>query len=274
MLKLHTIRKLFKKALRAARRYRYHLFLELFAGKGHIGAALRRRGFAALSFEIDLGGLFDSLCPEIQQLIFGWLRSGCIGGIWLGTPCTSWSRARRGPPGSPWGPIRSRAHIYGLPNLSDPDKVKISVGNASMRFSAKIIDTCYKCGVPVVFENPAPSMIFEAPPIRKLLKFGVRIHVDMCQFGAKWRKRTALVGWHCEGLHNLSLLCTGKQGNCSYTKVNQPQIVLSGHSKEHKCLWTHVAQEYPLKFAHQAAHMLSSAFENIQTISKSRMLGG
>ena len=36
----------------------------------------------------------------------GFKPFGIVKGVWLGTPCSSWSRARKGVPGSPGGPAR------------------------------------------------------------------------------------------------------------------------------------------------------------------------
>ena len=60
-----------------------------------------------MNFEIDDGGDFDLLRPAVRKLLLGWVTSGVIRGAWLGTTCSFWSRARRGPLQSSWCAIRS-----------------------------------------------------------------------------------------------------------------------------------------------------------------------
>ena len=236
------------------------VFLELYSGHGGISKHLRIKGAAVLEFELDRGPQYDLTRKGVRRLLLGWLRSGVVRGAWLGTICKSWSRARRGPPGSAWGPIRSAKYIYGFPNLSANDRSKIITGNATMRQSAEFIHACVTLRIPVILENPATSMIWLAPPLRNQLSVDSCrfISVDQCQFGARWRKRTRLASWHCP-IEHLQKLCSGKKGICS--KTSKPHIVLSGASKEHGVLWTALAQRYPEPFSRACAHALFSAAE-------------
>eukprot|EP00972_Heterocapsa_arctica_P032630 4806204-Heterocapsa_arctica.AAC.1 len=83
----------------------------------------------------------------------GWLLSGCIRGALLRTTCTSWSRARRGPIGSLWGPVRTDSHLFGLRNLSLKDHMKVLNGNQTMRQSAQFTRACANLHVPVLLEK-------------------------------------------------------------------------------------------------------------------------
>ena len=237
------------------------VFLELYAGHGGVSKHLRTRGAAVMEFELDRGAQYDLTRKGVRRLLLGWVRAGVVRGAWLGTICKSWSRARRGPPGSSWGPIRSAKHIYGLPDLSASDRSKILIGNATMRQSAEFIHACVHAHIPVILENPVASMLWLAPPIRSQLGATScqTISVDQCQFGARWRKRTRLAAWHCPIL-NLQQLCTGRKGLCNRTK--KPHIVLSGSSKEHGVLWTALAQTYPDPFCRAGAGALFTAAEH------------
>ena len=88
--------------------------------------------------------------------------------VWLGTPCTAWSEARR----SETTPTSRRCAA----------------------FTARVLERCAVLGLHVVLENPATSKLFSAGPIRRALsRFGTGgrfIEFDMCGFGAAWRKRT------------------------------------------------------------------------------------
>ena len=65
------------------------------------------------------GDHHDVFRRAAENLIIGWLRSKVVQRVWLGTPCSSWSRARRGPPGSGWRTMRDSSNLMGLPNLTD-----------------------------------------------------------------------------------------------------------------------------------------------------------
>ena len=83
----------FKQALASASRSKHGIFLELFSGEGGVSKQLRKLGYGVMSFEILLGGQYDVTRKCVVDLILGWISSGCILGIWFGTPCSSCSSA-------------------------------------------------------------------------------------------------------------------------------------------------------------------------------------
>ena len=90
---------------------RHGIFLELFAGAAPISKHLRKRGWGALAFEISNGACFDLTRECVLQTILGWCSSGTVLGVWLSTPCVTWSCAYRNPM------VRNAVHIYGIPDL-------------------------------------------------------------------------------------------------------------------------------------------------------------
>ena len=64
----------------------------------------------------------------VQDLIIGWVTGGAVAGIWLATPCSSLSRAKRGQAESGWYRIRSIIHVYGLPDLPLNAAATIKIG--------------------------------------------------------------------------------------------------------------------------------------------------
>ena len=120
-----------------------------------------------MHFEITVGPEYDLCNVKMKHLIRGWISSHCVAGVWIATPCTSWSRARRGPMSSSWGPIRSNQFIYGFPNVSGNDQDKLRQGNATMRSTVQIIRACISHQVPAFFENPCHSMIWSAPELKR-----------------------------------------------------------------------------------------------------------
>jgi hypothetical protein len=250
-------------AMHGATNSKRQVFLELYAGHKGITCSLRAAGYASLGFEIEEGPEFDLLRPATNALIAGWIKSGIVRGLWMGTTCKSWSRARRGPPGSGWAPIRSNAHIWGIPNLVDKNLSKVRDGNATLRQTCEVIRVCLAHGVPVMLENPISSMMWLAPPLAKLLQHQTCqcITLDQCQFGSRWRKRTRLATWGCGALPRLARLCQGRGGICSRT--HKPHIVLSGTSSS-GVLWTSLAQAYPTRLCTAVASAFIEASGTLQ----------
>ena len=65
-------------------------------------------------------------------------------GVWMGIPCTSWSRARRGLPGSGWCAIRSSDHLLNLPDFTPADQLRIRLGSATAKASGRLIRFCIR----------------------------------------------------------------------------------------------------------------------------------
>jgi hypothetical protein len=254
----------FRKAMKAARKNFHFVYLDLFAGVQGISTHLKNVGCACLHFEVTLGPEYDLCNSKVRQLIRGWISSSCVAAVWLATPCTSWSRARHGPANSSWGPIRDNNFIYGLPNVSEKDKQKLRMGNATMRCTAQFIRTCIQNRVPVFLENPAHSMIWMAPEIKKCCThMSHRSFItDFCQHGARWRKRTRISAWYAQPCSVMNLTCSGRKGLCSHTL--KPHIILQGQDRKSKCLWTHIAQPYPRTFAKRAASWMIDSHESLR----------
>ena len=161
------LKKLFREALKNCNGKFHGVFLDIFSGDGGVSQYLKKRGFPVVSIDICDDPRFDVLDPAVVAVIVGWIKSKCVLGVWLATPCTSWSRARHGPINSNWGPIRSNQFVYGFKNLSDKDLTKVTIGNKTMRFTAHIISNCIHFKTPCFLENPATSMLWRAPPIVK-----------------------------------------------------------------------------------------------------------
>ena len=115
------------------------LGLEIFSGHGRFSKAIRKKMAHLFCAEVDIchGSPFDLSSHHIQQENFRLLQTHQVKYVWLGTPCNSWSRARRWDGRGP-GPLRDDgSFLMGLPNLSHADQRKVQLGN-NMRFSAKI----------------------------------------------------------------------------------------------------------------------------------------
>ena len=171
-------------------------------------------------------------------------------GVFLGTPCTSWSRALR-------RALRSRACPMGIASseLSAVEQSRLANGNASFLFSCRIIDLCIRCGVPVMLENPASSLMWSAPRMIQLCKKSEhqQAHFHMCQFGTRWQKATRISSWLAPSLLPLCRKCNGSGGFCSRT--SKPHVVLSGRAPG-GAHWTAIAAAYPPLLAKAIARLM------------------
>ena len=235
--------------------------LEIFSGSGHLSRAMRRRMKKVVCFEVDIchGPQFNILDKKFQQLIFRILSSGKVRYVWLGTPCNSWSRARRWDGRGP-GPLRDdNLFLMGYPDLSPKDIEKVKSGNAMMRFSAKVFRLCLHYNIPVALENPHTSRLWLASPIKHLLRnktveYG---YTDFCMDGKPWRKRTRLM-WANLDLRYVLRSCTGKRGICARTGCSHQQLQGSQGGQ----FMTLLAQPYPHRLCQRLAAAFGNAFFN------------
>ena len=228
------------------------LFLEIFSGSGNLSRAIARsfRGnLTAVAIDIVHGAEHDLEKRNIQQFVLAAIRAGKVAGVWLGTPCTSWSRVRRNDGRGP-GPLRSDQLLRGLPNLSEADQARVKTGNILADFSALIFETCEKMGIPVCLENPSTSRLWLLPRFKRLsAKSSVQFQVsDYCQDGKPWRKRTGLMSSRVD-LRPCVKQCQSRRGICSRT--GKPHIQLCG-SKQGTFL-TLQAQPYPAALCKRVA---------------------
>ena len=242
---VQLLRREFARELRRARRRKRQAFLDLFAGSGGVARAIRDRGFACVAFDLAAGPQYDLTRRCVKGLIEEWLRTGRVLGVVCATPCGTWSAALRVKPMPDSGrSLRSRDHIWGLPNLSAHERSKVKAGNATLRAAVRIVKACVAASAPAIVENPVGSLLFFAPPMQKLMGHPAAdaISLDQCQFGTPWRKRTRLVGWHVPSLEDSALLCQGSGGLCSAT--GRPHLVISGRHPD-GAQWGPITQEYP-----------------------------
>ncbi|CAK0842032.1 unnamed protein product, partial [Prorocentrum cordatum] len=161
------VRRYLQRAFRACAvprpRFMKHLvFLELFAGSGRIAAAIQKLGYRALSFDLLNNPRDDHLDPTFQKVIVGWLTSGCIAALWLGTPCTTWARALR-------RPLRSSADPLGVHDLSEFELERLRIGNATFFFSVMLIRLRIASNIPVFPENPRTSIMWWTEHMKDLM---------------------------------------------------------------------------------------------------------
>eukprot|EP00972_Heterocapsa_arctica_P075863 11191460-Heterocapsa_arctica.AAC.1 len=78
-----------------------------------------------------------------------------------------------------------------------------------MRQSAQCMRACSNLHVPVLLENPCASVLWLAPPMKRVAQHPAAgsVNLDQCAFKARWRKCTKLLGIHIgQQLGSLSIL--------------------------------------------------------------------
>ena len=241
------MRQRLRSALRTALGGRSQLLLDLFSGSGGLARAASQLGLPSLSMDIANGSEFDLTDSRVLNTVLGWISSRVARSVWIAFPCSSWSRARV-------QAIRSKDHIYGLPNQKPVDVLKLQIGNRTLAAARRVIRACIRYGVPCIAENPVNSMAWMEPVMNRLLLRGSLLSVDMCQFGTPWRKRTRLASWHAAPALGMARLCRGEHGRCSRT--GDFHLILKGTRPGSSIPWTKVAEPYCTAFCRCAAQWL------------------
>ena len=174
---------------------------------------------------------------------------------WWGTPCTSFSTARKNDGLGP-GPLRSVTYPSGLPNLTSNYQYQVDIGNQLARVTAFGLEVAHRACAANVVENPSSSYIWVFERLASALDAisATAVVFDQCAHGTPWRKRTLLKGI-LEGLPSLGLLCRPRARSrlCSFT--GRPHVQLKGQAPCGK-YWTLVAQPYPESFNDAVARII------------------
>ncbi len=172
------------------------------------------------------GPQFDLMKAANRSKVRGWILSGEVCAVHLGTPCKSWSRVRDRPGGPPQ--LRSNECVWGLSGLRPADQIKVHVGNVMARFSCSVLFAARRMGTPACIENPATSRLWLTPAAKRL-RSCVRSSetvTDFCQCGASWQQHTRLLAV-CLNLDAVSRRCAFRtQGfPCSRSGCRHRQVV-------------------------------------------------
>ncbi|CAK0883482.1 unnamed protein product, partial [Prorocentrum cordatum] len=220
------------------------VFLELFAGSGHLSDAVERGNVPTLRWDILYGPAYDLRDPRNARLIRGWIRAGLVCGLHAGFPCETFSRARDRPNGPPR--LRSQEHVWGLPSLpvGGADFQKVKWGNLYARLTISFCVLCCQCFVPWSLENPALSYAWQLPPMLSLLQRRQVTSqvIEYCRFGAPWRKSTKIVAFLLDLAPLAKFRCVGPV--CVLT--GQRHQELSGKDASGR-FRTKLAETYPRK---------------------------
>ena len=245
------LRQLLKAALGSAPRKQ--VLLDLYAGCGRVGASwqtLSGRGRVSLDVQADAD--LDLRNPVVVNFLRGWIAARVVRAVFMGPPCTTWSRASG-------GYYRSACHIYGQPSLSGRALAKATDGNLHVRSCALLVQACLDHGVPIGLENPRWSMMWDEPVLSHLLQHPRcrNACTYFCQHGARWKKPTRVAMWNSRPpVSQLTRTCAARGNCCSRTHL--PHIQLKGSGPGGKA-WTSIAEPYPPSFARLIANWLHAS---------------
>ena len=235
------------------------VFLHIFSGTGGLSQALAAHGIAVVNVDTAIHPSLDILDDRIFRLLGGWVSSGKVAGMWVGTPCNSFSRARRGKP-RPDGrgmPTQLRSAIFpdGLPHLERANDVQaVRLGNALASRARHLLSIAEFRKLPSAEENPFQSFLWSLHSRNKSEQHHDH-KVDYCFFGTAWRARTR-IRTHSWSWSHAPPCCSGR-GVCSFSGL--PHEQLSGSAPQHRGFKTKLKQAYPIGLCKSLAKDLSHA---------------
>ena len=126
------------------------VFLEVFSGKAWLTRAMRKRGWLVLPpidivIEGDVLTPANILDPVVMQKVRNWCSSGVLALVHFGTPCATFSRARKHGDGGP-PPTRSDKHLTGIPGISSENAEKVRLGTLFLDISLELADLVFQTG--------------------------------------------------------------------------------------------------------------------------------
>ena len=236
------------------------LVVEVFCGSGRVTASLKSLGMAG-SFGIDhkvnksaaAVKQLDLTLHEHQSMLFTWLKSPLVVGVFLAPPCGTCSIARsiklRDPLGRPMHgprPLRSPEFPEGLQHLSQLERLRVSSANKLYELVAKVVKFACDRSLLVVVENPRSSLFW-------LTKFWQSVSHLMhytahqaCAYGGMRAKWTVLA-WNHQAFSSICRTCPGE----SPQHQHKPWGLV--HTSEGHHFSTSEETAYPKPLAHAIA---------------------
>ena len=230
--------------------------VEIFAGSARLSHACSKAGYNALAVDVAFGADCDILKIAVQQRLFHFLKTHRVALVWLGMPCTTWSRARKfdnlGPP-----PVRDDGDgLWGLPHLSRRDAEKVKQSNLLLQVSCHFIKYCQAHNISWALENPSSSRVWLTAPLRELQRLGHVAEVHYCQYRQPWKKPTRMLSGPSPWLLGVHRTCNTQSGRCSATGRRHIRLVGTDASGNFMTLR---AQPYPAALCSAIAAALQSA---------------
>ena len=210
-----------------------------------------------MAWDILYGPWFDLANKHSLAVLVGWMTSGKVSALWLGTPCQGLSRARRGPPGGKMPcALRGPLAVRGLPGLTGRDLEALKLSNFTADVAGRLQHLAYQLGIPGGEENPASSYLWQLPARLKMIQRpeAQTQVVDYCACGRPFRARTQLLFWHWRPPKQLEALRCSGRGTCTFS--GKAHMQLTGAQPGQKKIMTALKNAYPDKLCHILASSL------------------
>ena len=233
-------------------------FLEIFSGAAHLTQAVQALQIPCLPpIDVVICDMvpvaFDVIDEAQWSFIMQLVMLGAIFFVHCGTPCNTFSAARKDDGGPP--PLRSASFPLGLEDLSWDNETLVWLGNL---FAARSKEVCL--GVSLMggdfsIENPLFSLLWDVPFIMDLKQQARAFDVDFdqCAFGAPSRKPTRLLT-SSQHFQRICKQCPG----------DHQHVQLKGRVwSEQFQRWvyrTKLAQVYPKILCDEMAHVINKVF--------------
>ena len=227
--------------------------IEIFSGCARLSQSCADAGFYVIAFDIEYNHGCNVLSSHLETKLRSFIEQFKVAMVWFGLPCSSWSLARKWDGGPP--PLRDDdLHLWGRPNLSAKDRLKVGIGNDLLFFTRRLIQHCLNY-VRWVVENPWSSRVWKTPQLCNLGFCTNFFQVDYCQYRMPWKKSTGLLAFNFSSLSSVQKTCSPVNGRCSAS--NRKHVILQGTDSKGTFLTLH-AQPYPLSLCHAITFCLSS----------------
>ena len=179
----------------ALMRPRYLHYGEIFCGWGIVYESLKAMGFSGFFLDITINKDHNLLTPQGLIHALNMLLLVCIRGfVWLGVPCSTWVWIARG------HTMRSASNWAGDTSRTDVHEANELVGIVAFLLQLLVMRQVF-----YLIEQPASSLMFKHPALRRHFKKGTRRpkvfktklkahHVWLGSWGHSLYKGTWLVG--------------------------------------------------------------------------------
>ena len=237
-------------------------FVEIFSGTAHLTDAVRKAGIPCLPpIDITICSAvptpFDVVDAARWQFLMQLILLGAIWFAHFGTPCNTYSAARKQGDGGP-PPLRSSEFPDGLPSLAGDLWYQAFLGNLFKERTCEACSALIVLGKHFSIENPLGSLIWDTPALINLSRLARAFHVDFdqCAFGAPSKKPTRLLVSHQSFQGPLSVSCPGNHRH----EVLKGKVFSAQFGRV--VFRTKLAQVYPSAMCSAMAHCMLQLWQD------------
>lgn len=196
------------------------VYLELISSSSQICRVVRRLDFACLWFDVAVSPHSDLCWRDVVHIIAYSAQIGLVLGVWLVTPCTTWSSTCR-------PLVCSRACLSGLSDMPPHRVPSLMNGNKTFIITYRLIKPLTKLSIRCFLENRLTSMMLYTSLLCLMQHRSCKKSLCcMCAYVARWRKHTTILSWNCESPSLDTQICRSPGGLCMVS--HKHNITVSG----------------------------------------------